>query len=44
MVLGDDEGKGIPVRITDDQGEEHEMILPLGARPDRRARAGHQGR
>jgi len=33
MVLGDDEGKGIPVRITDDQGEEHEMLLPLGARP-----------
>jgi DNA-directed RNA polymerase subunit beta' len=33
LHLGDDEGKGIPVRVLDDQGEEHEIILPLGARP-----------
>src|SRR5215207_2677178 len=31
--LGDDEGKGIPVVVVDDQGEEHEVVLPLGARP-----------
>ena len=33
LRLGDDEGKGIPVTVVDDQGEEHETILPLGARP-----------
>ncbi|MFZ8997904.1 MAG: DNA-directed RNA polymerase subunit beta' [Ilumatobacteraceae bacterium] len=33
LRLGDDEGKGIRVTITDDQGEEHETVLPLGARP-----------
>jgi DNA-directed RNA polymerase subunit beta' len=33
LHLGDDEGKGIPVRITDDQGDEREVVLPLGARP-----------
>ena len=31
--LGDDEGKGIPVSIVDDEGDEHEMILPVGVRP-----------
>ena len=31
--LGEDEGKGIPVSVVDDEGEEHEVILPLGARP-----------
>ena len=33
LYLGEDEGKGIPVRIVDDQGDEIEMVLPLGARP-----------
>src|SRR5690606_35707789 len=33
LRLGEDEGKGIPVTVVDDQGEEHETILPLGARP-----------
>ncbi len=33
LRLGDDEGKGIPVTIIDDQGDEHETVLPLGARP-----------
>jgi DNA-directed RNA polymerase subunit beta' len=33
LSLGEDEGKGIPVRIVDDQGDEHESVLPLGARP-----------
>jgi DNA-directed RNA polymerase subunit beta' len=33
LRLGDDEGKGIPVTVVDDQGEEHEVVLPLGARP-----------
>ena len=31
--LGDDEGKGIPVSIVDDEGDEHPMILPVGVRP-----------
>ena len=31
--LGDDEGKGIPVSIVDDEGNEHPMILPVGVRP-----------
>jgi DNA-directed RNA polymerase subunit beta' len=33
LRLGDDEGKGIPVTVVDDQGDEHEIVLPLGARP-----------
>ncbi|MGA9278415.1 DNA-directed RNA polymerase subunit beta', partial [Ilumatobacter sp.] len=33
LHLRDDEGKGIPVVVTDDAGEEHETLLPLGARP-----------
>ena len=31
--IGEDEGKGIPVSVVDDDGEEHEGILTLGARP-----------
>ena len=31
--IGEDEGKGIPVSVVDDDGDEHEVILPLGARP-----------
>jgi DNA-directed RNA polymerase subunit beta' len=30
--IGDDEGKGIPVTVIDDQGEEHQVILPTGSR------------
>ncbi len=33
LHLREDEGKGIPVVVTDDAGEEHEVLLPLGARP-----------
>jgi DNA-directed RNA polymerase subunit beta' len=33
LHLREDEGKGIPVVVTDDAGEEHEVVLPLGARP-----------
>jgi len=33
LHLREDEGKGIPVVVTDDTGEEHETLLPLGARP-----------
>jgi DNA-directed RNA polymerase subunit beta' len=31
--IGEDEGKGIPVVVVDDQGDEHAIVLPLGARP-----------
>ena len=31
--IGEDEGKGIPVSVVDDDGDEHEVVLPLGARP-----------
>ena len=33
LHLREDEGKGIPVVVVDDAGEEHEVVLPLGARP-----------
>ncbi len=33
LHLREDEGKGIPVVVTDDSGEDHEVVLPLGARP-----------
>jgi len=33
LHIGDDEGKGIPVTVIDDQGEEHQIILPTGSRP-----------
>ena len=33
LRLGEDEGKGIPVAVVDDEGDEHEVVLPLGARP-----------
>jgi DNA-directed RNA polymerase subunit beta' len=29
----EDEGKGIPVKVIDDQGGEHEIVLPTGSRP-----------
>jgi len=32
LHIGDDEGKGIPVTVIDDQGEEHQIILPTGSR------------
>src|SRR3954470_11476843 len=31
--IADDEGKGIPVTIVDDQGEEFAVVLPTGSRP-----------
>jgi DNA-directed RNA polymerase subunit beta' len=31
--IGDDEGKGIPITVIDEQGEEHQIILPTGSRP-----------
>ena len=31
--ISDDEGKGIPITVIDDQGEEHLLILPTGSRP-----------
>ncbi|MEY4391933.1 MAG: DNA-directed polymerase beta subunit, partial [Actinomycetota bacterium] len=31
--MGEDEGKGIPVTIVDDKGEEHLILLPSGSRP-----------
>jgi DNA-directed RNA polymerase subunit beta' len=31
--IGEDEGKGIPVTVIADDGEEYDMILPVGARP-----------
>ena len=31
--IAEDEGKGIPVSVVDDQGEEHAVILPTGSRP-----------
>ncbi len=31
--ISEDEGKGIPVTVIDDQGEEHSVVLPTGSRP-----------
>ncbi|MGH9272074.1 MAG: DNA-directed RNA polymerase subunit beta', partial [Ilumatobacteraceae bacterium] len=31
--MGEDEGKGIQVTVVDDEGDDHELILPIGARP-----------
>ncbi len=33
LRLGEDVGKGIPATVVGDDGEEHEIALPLGARP-----------
>jgi DNA-directed RNA polymerase subunit beta' len=33
LRLGEDEGKGIPIVVVTDDGEEHEIVLPIGARP-----------
>jgi DNA-directed RNA polymerase subunit beta' len=33
LRIGEDEGKGIPVVVVDDEGTDHEVVLPLGARP-----------
>ena len=30
--IGEDEGKGIPITVIDDQGDEHAVILPTGSR------------
>ena len=31
--VGEDEGKGIPITVIDDSGEEHLIVLPTGSRP-----------
>ncbi len=31
--VGEDEGKGIPITVIDDGGEEHPILLPTGSRP-----------
>ena len=31
--VGEDEGKGIPITVIDDGGEEHLIVLPTGSRP-----------
>jgi DNA-directed RNA polymerase subunit beta' len=31
--IGEDEGKGIPVTVVEDSGEEHQIVLPTGSRP-----------
>jgi DNA-directed RNA polymerase subunit beta' len=31
--IGEDEGKGIPITVIDDKGEEHLILLPSGSRP-----------
>ena len=31
--VGEDEGKGIPITVIDDAGEEHPILLPTGSRP-----------
>ena len=30
--IGEDEGKGIPITVIDDQGDEHAVLLPTGSR------------
>jgi len=30
--IGEDEGKGIPVNVIDDKGDEHPIVLPTGSR------------
>ncbi|MGA0263786.1 MAG: DNA-directed RNA polymerase subunit beta' [Ilumatobacteraceae bacterium] len=30
--IGEDEGKGLPVTVVDDAGEEHQIVLPTGSR------------
>jgi DNA-directed RNA polymerase subunit beta' len=31
--IAEDEGKGIPVSVVDDEGDEHSIVLPTGSRP-----------
>ena len=31
--INDDDGKGLPITVVDDQGEEHTILLPSGSRP-----------
>jgi DNA-directed RNA polymerase subunit beta' len=31
--VSEDEGKGIPITVIDDSGDEHQIILPTGSRP-----------
>ena len=33
MRINDDDGKGLPITVVDDQGEEHTILLPSGSRP-----------
>ncbi len=33
LRIGEDEGKGIPIIVVDDKGEEHVIMLPSGSRP-----------
>ncbi len=33
VKIGEDEGKGVPVTVVDDKGEEHLILLPSGSRP-----------
>jgi DNA-directed RNA polymerase subunit beta' len=33
LRISDDEGKGVLITVADDEGEDHEVQLPLGARP-----------
>jgi DNA-directed RNA polymerase subunit beta' len=33
VKIGEDEGKGIPIIVVDDKGEEHPIVLPTGSRP-----------
>ncbi len=42
--VGEDEGKGIPVTVVDDDGEEHEIDAAARCPPDRHRRPGGQGR